>query len=176
MVWLVARLLALLSVSFPISVEAVDLRALVLTGDPAPGYPTDEEPFPSFVAFGASGQVVPDPLVPVVNDDGHVLFYAGIPNAVWILDGDGLQLVTRGNDPAPGLPGETLLGVFNPLLADSGKLQLRAYFSDPGILEGIWIGDKSGFSLAVAENDLAPGTAGSRFFSLEPLTTVLVDG
>lgn len=129
------------------------------------------------VAFGAIR-------LPVLNDMGESAFGSDLTGsevtfanneAVWSQGGgDGLKLIARKEDVAPGAGNEVKFDSFGssdnkPLLNNAGQVSFSARLTGPGVdgfnEDGIWSGDASGVGLVARAGNPAPGTgAGVAFF------------
>jgi uncharacterized protein YjbI with pentapeptide repeats len=134
------------------------LRLVARTGDHAPGTPA-----------GVNFQTL---VAPVLNDAGQTAFlafhtgdgYLGTRSGIWWEPPQGLTLVARSGDHAPGTPDGVVFisgsdSAFNqPLLNNSGQI---AFFGRTNYGRGIWATDRSGtLQLIAREGDLlevAPG-------------------
>jgi len=93
-----ASLLAASLLPASASAQALSIRTVALSGQPAPG----TAPGATEGTFGATFRV------PVINNAGHVAFISalnGVPSAsqgIWAETDDGLRLVTRAGLAAPG--------------------------------------------------------------------------
>ncbi len=143
------------------------LEEVAIPGQPAPGTPEG-------VVFSGVGTVVP-----VLSGTGRTAVRAGLSGpgvdgsnggGIWAGPADGLKLVARAGDQAPGLPeGVTFTamtsGSLSIPLSDAGDVAFRALLdtSHPDVSgsndSGIWSGGSGSLSLAAREGDQAPGAA-----------------
>jgi hypothetical protein len=106
------------------ALATVTYRTVALTGSPAPGFPAGLT-FDHFgpplldglgrVSFG--GAVTPTDAVPSLDSVG-----------LWSERSGALAIVARNTDPAPGMPGEFLLGVGTSVVNAAGNTTLTAAF------------------------------------------------
>jgi hypothetical protein len=146
---------------------AADFRVVALTGDSAPG--TGGEDFWGF------------PTIPDLTNSGSTAFHGGIfdgginapDNAgVWSEGtGGGLSLIARKGSNAPGTSDNFYSFGGNPIyINETGQTAFGASTGDGSISPhraGIWSeGAGGGLELVAREGDVAPGTNGSTFDTL----------
>ncbi len=109
----------------------VERTKILLTGEPAPGIP---------------GCTVASFLAPQIDGAGKVLIDGNISgpgvtaannSAVWYGDENGLILVIREGDPAPGIPGAFVSEPWETYVSESGVLSLACYLTGASIVEGV---------------------------------------
>jgi hypothetical protein len=120
------------------------------SGDQAPGAP-------SGVVFKNFGLTNPNSnlFAPVLNDAGEIAFQAVLEgpgvdltnnHSTWLHGADGLDLVVRTGDPAPGVTDGLTFAVLGagttPALNAAGQIAFGAILSDGS--RGIWATDRSG--------------------------------
>lgn len=153
---------------------AVTWRTIAVTGQPAPG--TGEGV--TFLAFTTA--LNHSIMAPRIDGDGRLAFIAlitgpgvgeGNQSGLWRDGADGVQLVVRTGDPAPGTPaGVVFFGVpseylpFPPQIGD-GRLQFQGELTGPGIdsgnQSGLWRERPDGSIALIARSaDPAPGLPG----------------
>lgn len=166
--WL-ATLASLLS-TFPIhaTLASGGLQTIAVTGDQAPGAPAG-------VVFGRLG-------APTLNNNGEIRFAGQLlgngvdttnDTGLFAVDtADGLSLLAREGDPAPGLPSGVSLDVsFSVQLNDSGQTVFIADLSGAGVNDtndsALFFDDGAAIEVLVREGDPAPSTTtGVTFDSL----------
>ena len=136
------------------------LEAVVMPGQPAPGTPEE-------VVFSGVGTVVP-----VLSGTGRTAVRAGLSGpevdgsnggGIWAGPADGLQLVARAGDQAPGLPEGVLFSFFptDPVINDAGQTAFTANLTGAGVNNSNgWslFSDGSGaLALLAREGDQAAG-------------------
>ena len=143
------------------------LALVARTGDAAPGT-LGETLFSSFAS-------------PRINASGQTAFYAGLggmsvshlnDKSIWSEgSGNGLTLVARTGQPAPGANvGETFSYFTGPAFNDSGQTVFRGTLSGPDVdihnNKGIWSeGAGNGLALIAREGNAAPNSANGVIFS-----------
>jgi len=96
---------------------------------------------------------------PAFNDNGHVAFYAYLEGGVTSFNdeaiyseagGNGLQLIARSGDAAPGVPdGATFVAFDDPMLSDTGQTAFIGYLAGLDVqgspfVRGLWMADADG--------------------------------
>ncbi len=123
-------------------------------------------------------------LNPAFNDAGQSAFSVRLTGAgvvkgindsgIWSEGGgNGLALVVRGGDKAPGTNGANFAGAGPPTLNNAGRLAFLGILNGEGVSDmndqGIWTDSvENGLALVVRKGDVAPGTGGAVFFSPNP--------
>jgi hypothetical protein len=147
-----APLLAPVAFAAAAAAEPLASRAVVLSGDPAPGVPNA-----TFASFSGT---------PVVNDDGRVAFNAALSEAptagIWTDVPGELVRVAYDTQPAPGTSAFfTGLSTKGLLLSDEGEVAFRAELAgegvDPSNSHGIWVTSGGVLQLAARNGGPAPG-------------------
>jgi hypothetical protein len=133
---------------------AAELRVLALTGTPAPGTGRD---FESFLIF------------PDLDDGGRVAFRARLTGAepwrdsLWWATPDGVEIVARSGDPAPGVPGAVLEEIIDIRAAGAQRLAFSGTIAGgmiPETLdEGIWSNRTGPLAPVAREGTTPPGFA-----------------
>lgn len=147
-----------------------DLKLLVREGDHAPGTPEGV----SFASVANSRWNT--------NPPGQSLIIAeligpGVTSAndrgLWLADEDGLTLVARKGDQAPGMPAGVKFEFGTPLvtaLDDTGRVAFLTDLIGPGVGPDndnmIWITGANGLTLVAREGDQAPGAAAGEVYSM----------
>ena len=107
----------------------------------------------------------------LLNDSGQTAFWSilnnnstGSDNGIWSEGGgNGLALVARGGDAAPG--GGSFLRVGSPALNNAGQTAFYGELNGGG--RGIWSeGGGNGLALVAGPGDVAPGTNGDSFIGI----------
>jgi hypothetical protein len=148
------------------------LERILDSGDHVPGF--------------AANVTFSDISIPAMNNHGDFAFGAkvgpfgsGEEEGIWFKpDGAAAQLVALQNDPAPGLPGTTYDSVFYngdsrmPLaVSDRGHVAFTATLVGGAvdfIDESVWIwSEDQGLQPVIVENQVAPGTGGAIFSSMQ---------
>ena len=150
------------------------LKTVALTGRPAPGTPEG-------VVFAGFVSTDPRTPVPMVDEQGRVLFFAFLAgpgvdatngHGLWTSAGAGAALVARAGDPAPGT-GVNFQGLPNaevPVGFDisDGLGRIPATLTGASVDvfndDGFWQGDAATLELVLREGEPAPGT-GATFFT-----------
>lgn len=138
------------------SIDGV-ITTMALNGDPAPG--TD------------GGVFRLDPLIPVLEKSGAVLFRAAI--LVGIVDRGLFRAsesatvpVLRSGEPAPGTGGATFTSFRDPVINSKGDFVFAASLSGGSSGWGIFRSRQDGVEAVVLAGDAVPGTGGGRFGSI----------
>jgi hypothetical protein len=132
--------------------EAGALRAVVRSGQPAPGGG-------SFDRFG----VTPQPIIAPVNARGQVAFYATVLRApgregIFLADTSGITKIAVFGDAAPGggtLAGFTALPL--PALNANGHVAFGAEIAGGRATEGLFLATEDGIRVIALAGDDAPG-------------------
>lgn len=123
---------------------------------------------------------------PTINNAGDVAFWAGLTgsaadpassSAIFALSSDGLNLIAREGDQAPGLPAGVVLTrkIGDPVLSDAGSLAFYTELAGPGLSlqndSGLFTYSDGELNLLAREGDQAPGLpAGVKYRSFGPFT------
>lgn len=116
--------------------DAIGIRLVAMTGDPAPGTTASQFRYVNHPNFNASGLVAFDgALIGADSSNDHGI-WRGLP--------DHLSLLVREGDPAPGTAGETFGSlVLGPSMNDTGEIIFHAQLAESGTF-GIWSISPSG--------------------------------
>ena len=173
----IAHLLFAISTITTAAYAADHIRAVAMTGQQAPGFPTG-------VTFQLNNISIA-----TINASGELTFVANLGglgidslnnNTVWVGTPDNLQLLAQEGQPAPGTEPDTVFDAFTPLsdgfespIAPNGEVAFWAYVRGPSVTfgdnsSGIWAGMPGNLQLIAREGDPAPGTeAGTVFNSID---------
>jgi PKD repeat protein len=126
--------------------NAAGLGLAALTGEIAPGTPSERFLYFNHVNFNASGQVAFAASLDIADPTSDHGIWAGLPGS--------LNLIVREGDPAPGTAGETFGSlVMGPSLNDSGEVAFFARLSESGA-DGVWVATSDGsLSLIAREGE-----------------------
>lgn len=143
------------------------------------------------VAPGVPGSKFEALFAPQINKLGRVAFVGEMKvgeggvtedtkKGLWAEDGNGLQLLARAGDPAPGLPGVVYTDVLSSWIAlqsnDAGAVAFVANLDAPGTDQdgaSVWSTASGSLSHVMRRGDPAPGTAeGVTFNSVQTILTL----
>jgi hypothetical protein len=148
-----------------------EVRLLARTGDPAPQM--------------AAGLTLSELYPQMVSEDGTVVFSSavdgpGIPkytqSGTWVVSPGATtpQLVVGTGQPAPGMPGGTVLHPLNLRVASGGNAIVTSVYegAPPGMgSSGIWAGQPGNLSLVARQGMAAPGVANAVFGRMDYMET-----
>lgn len=112
-----------------------------------------------------------------LNDAGNVSFInqpsiSATRQAIFSDRSGSLALITKTGIQAPGAPAGDIIAQFTrQWINNAGQIGFKAVLQGPDIVStndiGVWLESPSGFRLVAREGDIAPGTSGQKFYSLD---------
>jgi hypothetical protein len=146
--------------------DAAGARLLVREGDPVPG-------MPGFVfRAGATAGFNTDDFS--INDDSRIAMVATVESATGIASalladlGNGLELIARSGDPAPGA--DEHFGIFtSPVMNTRGDIAFLANFGQ-GTNLGLWVYSQGALRAVAIPDQPVPGLLdGDRYFEVQAI-------
>ncbi len=159
--WLTAAPIALGQITFP--PYHVEITKILHSSDPAPGIPGA-----TVVDLGAqidgAGKVLIDAYLSgpgITPDNNRVLWYG---------DQNGLAIVIRKGDPAPGVSGAFIDELWEAYVNETGLISLACYLSGPSIVPGVnargaFVGTPGNLQKLVQAGEPAPFTEPGTVFA-----------